>query len=120
MMDQMRSLLASALALYLVAAPPALAQRDTGAVWPTYRHDPQRSGFAPGPYDPASIKQVWESDPLDGQVYAQPIVVGGRVFVATENNSVYALDPSSGQVLWMQHLGDPVPRSMLPCGNIDP
>lgn len=57
---------------------------------------------------------------LDGAVYGQPLAVGGRVIAATENDTVYALDPASGAIDWQAHLGTPVPRSSLPCGNIDP
>jgi outer membrane protein assembly factor BamB len=57
---------------------------------------------------------------LDGQVFAEPLVIDTRVFVATEADSVYALDVQSGRQLWRTHLGDPVPRSRLPCGDIDP
>ncbi|MEO7260576.1 MAG: PQQ-binding-like beta-propeller repeat protein [Jatrophihabitantaceae bacterium] len=38
--------------------------------------------------------------------------------MATENNSVYRLQGNS--VIWRRNLGAPVPRSSLPCGNIDP
>ena len=56
---------------------------------------------------------------VDAPVYAQPLVVGAEVIVATENDSVYALSASSGAVLWTRHLASPVP-SGLPCGNISP
>jgi outer membrane protein assembly factor BamB len=56
---------------------------------------------------------------LDGQVYASPIVVGGTVIVATEQNRVYGLTPT-GQQKWSVQLGSPTDRSDLPCGNIDP
>jgi PQQ-like domain len=52
-------------------------------------------------------------------VYAQPLVVGSEVIVATENDSVYALSASSGAVLWTRHLASPVTAG-LPCGNINP
>jgi hypothetical protein len=47
--------------------------------------------------------------PVDGQVYAQPLYVSGVeiagathnvVYVATEHDSVYAIDSTSGAVLW--------------------
>src|SRR5262249_20304221 len=53
-------------------------------------------------------------------VYAQPLIVGDRVIVATANDTVYALRASDGGVEWHTHLGDPVPASALPCGNVDP
>ena len=52
-------------------------------------------------------------------MYAQPLVVGSEVIVATENNTVYALNESTGAVRWSRHLASPVPAG-LPCGNIDP
>jgi hypothetical protein len=64
-------------------------------------------------------KQAWSAQ-VDGAVYAEPLVLGTRVYVATENDTVYALDAGSGAVVWQKHLGAPVPRSALPCGNIDP
>jgi len=68
------------------------------------------------------------SDVLDAQVDAQPLVVTGQtiagaqhdvVYVATENNSIYALDAASGAQLLKANLGAPVPQSALPggCGN---
>jgi hypothetical protein len=59
--------------------------------------------------------------PVDGQIYAQPLYVpaltiNGKkydvVFVATENNSVYAFDSNAGgPPLWQASLGTPVPKS---------
>ena len=57
---------------------------------------------------------------VDGQIYAQPLylpnltingVQHNVVFVATENDTVYAFDADglSGTALWKQHLGTPVP-----------
>jgi outer membrane protein assembly factor BamB len=63
---------------------------------------------------------VWTSPNLDGQIYGQPLVFGHRVYVATENNTVYALSTATGAVQWKNHLGKPVPASTLPCGNIAP
>jgi len=57
---------------------------------------------------------------LDGAVYGQPLVVGSRIFAATENDTIYALNPDTGAVAWSAHVGQPEPLSDLPCGNIDP
>ncbi|GAC1567314.1 MAG: hypothetical protein NVS3B14_13000 [Ktedonobacteraceae bacterium] len=53
-------------------------------------------------------------------MYAEPLVIGGRVIVATEEDTLYALDSHTGQVQWHTNVGAPVPQSTLPCGDIDP
>jgi hypothetical protein len=42
------------------------------------------------------------------------------VLVATEANTIYALDAATGNVLWSKNYGISVPNAQLPCGNIDP
>jgi outer membrane protein assembly factor BamB len=68
---------------------------------------------------PAAHRE-WTSAGLDGDVYAQPLLVGDAIIVATEDDSVYRLDAGTGDVLWRSHLGTPVSGGALPCGNIDP
>ena len=64
--------------------------------------------------------------PLPGPTYAQPLYVtdgpGGRaaLIVATEQNTVLALDAADGSQIWTTNLGAPVPKYKLACGNIDP
>ncbi len=64
--------------------------------------------------------------PVDGQIYAQPlyeaaVTVQGKphnvVFVATEHNSVYALDAASGTQLWKMNLGASAPTPNNYWGN---
>jgi outer membrane protein assembly factor BamB len=94
------------------------APRVRGA-WPTYHGDPARSGAAAGP-SLDGVHHAWTSADLDGDVYAEPLVVGDRVFAATENDTLYALDAATGAIVWRTHLGTPVQSSSLPCGNIVP
>jgi outer membrane protein assembly factor BamB len=42
------------------------------------------------------------------------------VIVATEANTLYVLDARTGQERWHTHVGTPVSRDDLPCGNISP
>jgi outer membrane protein assembly factor BamB len=110
---------AGAVVTLLLAAtctdPPQADRSD----WTTYHHDNSRSGVAVGLAALGTLSRAWEAR-LDGAVYGQPLVVGDRVFAATENDTVYALDAASGRVLWSTHVGTPMPLSQLPCGNIDP
>jgi polyvinyl alcohol dehydrogenase (cytochrome) len=87
--------------------------------WPTYHHDNARTGMAGDLPPVGTLRRAWQAR-LDGAVYGQPLVVAGRVFAATENDTVYALDAATGAVRWRRHVSTPVPRSRLPCGNIDP
>jgi outer membrane protein assembly factor BamB len=63
---------------------------------------------------------------VSGNVYAQPLYWkasgsgSGMLLLATEENTVYALDGATGAQVWIRTLGRPVPRSMLRCGNINP
>ena len=100
--------------------PSTAAEQSGGASWPTYHRDSARTGAEPNGPTAGSLRRVWESPGLDGDVYAEPLFVGSQVFVATEGNTVYALDATNGQIQWQARLGDPVSRSDLPCGNIDP
>ncbi len=73
------------------------------------------------------------STSLDDQVDTQPLLVPGVtttrgtksgsthdvVYVATESNSIYAIDASSGSILLQTNLGSPVP-SPLGCNNNGP
>jgi outer membrane protein assembly factor BamB len=106
--------------LTLPSAPStsAPAAGDNGD-WTTYHRDNARSGHLAGLADPGRLTSTWSAR-LDGAVYGEPLVVGDRVLVATEADSLYALALRSGQVQWHVKVGQPVPQSDLPCGNIDP
>ena len=88
--------------------------------WTVYHRDPAGSGVAPTVTSIDTASPAWTSHALDGQLYGEPLVEGHRVFVATENDTVYALSSSGGAVLWSTHVGTPVPSSSLPCGDITP
>jgi outer membrane protein assembly factor BamB len=65
------------------------------------------------------------SGTISGNVYAQPLYIeggpnGSMIIAVTESNNVYALDATTGTVIWQRNLGAPVPLSQLFCGNIDP
>jgi len=61
---------------------------------------------------------------ISGNVYAQPLYIeggpnGAMVIAVTESNNVYALNATTGAVIWQRNLG-PAVTSGLPCGNISP
>ena len=99
-------------------ASPSAAAGGQDADWPTYDRTADRSGVSVSSPAPGTVRSSWTAA-VDGAVYAQPLVIGSEVIVATENDTVYALDASTGAVRWSRHLATPVP-SGLPCGNVDP
>jgi outer membrane protein assembly factor BamB len=87
--------------------------------WTTYHVDNARTGYL-SVSNFTAVTNGWTSPALDGNIYAEPLVYRGDVFVATENNSVYALDGKTGSPLWQRNLGPPVQANTLPCGDIGP
>lgn len=104
----------------------------------TYHYDNYRSGWNPNEekLTPAKVASsafgLLYSVTLDDQVDAQPLVVpevnisGGTdpgkhevVYVATENNTIYAINASNGGILLSRNFGSPIP-SPLGCNNNGP
>ena len=98
----------------------------------TYHNDNNRTGWnsnetvlTPETVKSASFKRV-RNVVLDEQVDAQPLVarvkVSGAdgehdiVYVATENNTVYAVNGVNGRIMLQRNLGNPIPESDLPGG----
>jgi hypothetical protein len=94
----------------------------------TYHNDDARDGaftqettLMPSVVNSSQFGKL-QSYPVDGQIYAQPLYIpqlgiGGAthdvVFVATENNTVYAFDADGVQStpLWSKNLGTASPRN---------
>lgn len=78
------------------------------------------TGLSPGP--------TWNDDTLDGAVYGEPLIYQSILYVATEDDSLYAISARSGKVLWRVHVGTPVSLSVIDsaptlgsnCGDINP
>jgi len=68
------------------------------AEWPTYRHDPARSGFNPAPVS-ADVQPSWKTK-LGGRL-SSVVVAEGRLYVAQiDQHTVHCLDAASGRPLW--------------------
>jgi hypothetical protein len=103
------------------AATPAIALNDPTASQNYLRNgwDPNEPGLTPAVVGGSTFGQVFKT-PVNGQVYAQPLVVGSIVIVATENDWVYGLNATTGKVVWSTLLGTPLPMSTSSCNNLNP
>ncbi len=108
----------------LPAAAADVAHADATSSWTVYHGDPLGTGADPSGVTFSPPNSAWTSPVLDGQVYGEPLEATGRVFVATENDTIYTLAADTGAILWSAHVGTPVPSEgggdLLPCGDIQP
>jgi hypothetical protein len=125
-MVPMRSKVARMVALPIVAlifggaggAGNAVSAATT--LWPMYHFDAGRSGNDTGEPSYRNLTSAWNSAPLDGAIFAEPLIDGNSVIVATENNSLYAFNVADGSLQWGPvSLGAPR-TSNFPCGDINP
>ncbi len=133
--------IATALAVVTLMAAPLQAQTYTGML--TWHNDNQRTGqnLSETVLTPTNVNQKQFgklfSYPVDGQIYAQPLFVynvtipsqgvHNVVYVATENDSVYAFDADGltttplWQVSLIQNGGTAVPCAVTgACSGISP
>jgi hypothetical protein len=115
-------LLALVLVLVLATATAALASGITNSAddlrdgW-----YPEQTSLTPQLLSGGTFGQLWSTN-VEGSVYAQPLLADGVVLVATENNKVYALDPTTGAMHWAAplNLGTPWNPSDIGCGDLTP
>ena len=110
--------------LLLFAADPFVAGgASTSAVttnWTVYHGDALGSGDATSLASVTTAARAWTSAALSGNLYTEPLVFDGDVYVASANDMVYALSSLNGRIVWSRHVAEAVPASVLPCGNIAP
>lgn len=80
------------------------------------QHEP---GLSPALVQSSAFGQLFATQ-LDGQIYAQPLVVGDTVIAVTESNTVYGLDRTTGAVEWSKNYGQTWPASAIGCGDLVP
>jgi outer membrane protein assembly factor BamB len=94
------------------------AQSTPGTVdwWPMFHHDLNHSGYSTSTV-PNTNHTIWSyTTGLD--VWSSPAVAGGKVYVGSDDRSVYCLDASSGAKLWSYPAGlsvDSSPVVVPPC-----
>ena len=119
-----RAARAAALAACLAALAAVLAVLPAGASapneWTTYHRDNSRSGVDPDAASPVTPALAWQSPNLGAPIWSEPLIHHQLAYVATVGDEMYALNVSTGQVVWRASAGTAVPSSELPCGDISP
>jgi outer membrane protein assembly factor BamB len=77
---------------------PRTVERPGEDEWPTFRHDPARTGCASTTL-PEKLDLLWER--RIGRRPTAPVCAGGRLYVAArEDHLLWALDAASGEPCW--------------------
>ncbi len=72
--------------------------KTASSEWPTYRHDPERSGHTEVPVPPV-LRKLWVT-PLGGKLTSL-VLAGGKVYLATtEDHTLHALSARDGGEAW--------------------
>lgn len=126
-----------AISVLITACALAASAQVAQVAVTTYHYDNKRTGWNSNettltPTNVSTSLGLLHTVPLDDQVDGQPLIVPGInvtagnfpgthdvVYVATEGNTVYAIDTHSGAVLLNPNFGSPVPRP-LGCNNNGP
>lgn len=101
----------------------------------TFHGDAARTGWnanervlTPASVRSGGFRKLW-SAPVEGAIYAEPLVAGDIavrgtrrtvVVAVTERDLIYAFSADGSRLWGPVALGTPVSRASLPCGNIDP
>jgi polyvinyl alcohol dehydrogenase (cytochrome) len=109
---------------YCADAGPSLDQSLTKPNWNGWGVDPANHRFQPAAMaqlsaaDVPKLKLKWAfAFPGVVRAYAQPSVVGGRVFVGAQDRHVYSLNAATGCIYWAADVDFPV-RTGIVIGQV--
>ncbi len=110
----------AALAAGSLASGPMVAQagESAGVTTAAYGNlrddwDPNEPALSPAAVQSASFGKLF-STKLRGAIYAQPLVYDGDVIVTTEKAYAYAINATSGEIVWKRSFGKPFTRQHHP------
>ena len=113
--------IAAAVALLCCAAPALAAAAPVTAAADSLRTGwyPDEAQLTPQLLEGGGFGRTFDV-PVQGQVYAQPLVSGNTLLAATEDNWIYGIDPQSGAVRWQRNVGTPWNAADLSCTDLTP
>lgn len=113
--------MATLLAACSSSSPSTTTTTTPGATTTTTAAARSTTTTAPASAAPSLASRAWTAE-VQGAVYAQPVVSGKQVFVATEADEVYAPSLTTGHVEWHVRIGAPLTHvaHRAGCGDVDP
>lgn len=96
----------------ITADETTASQNDLRTGW-----DPDEPALTPAAVSGGSFGQVFKTA-VQGQVYAQPLVIGNTLIVATEEDWVYGMNATTGAIEWSTQLG--TPYRITTCADLTP
>ena len=116
----------AALAAGSLASGPMVAQagESAGVTTAAYGNlrddwDPNEPALSPAAVQSASFGKLF-STKLRGAIYAQPLIYDGDVIVTTEKAYAYAINATSGEIVWKRSFGKPFLASTIHCSDLKP
>lgn len=111
--------LALVLALALSGTVAGSAQATTRSSWPQFGYGATHSGFNPEEHildrtNVPGLSLLWQRPLGQSPIEGTPIVSDGRVFVASGESSLSALNSRDGSVLWTADVGLPRTSTSTP------
>ncbi len=93
----MLAALIGTLVISLVNLAPVAAQ--TTGDWPMWRYNPAHTGYNPDTTGPSQLKLVWRYQ-TGGMIRSSPALVGGRLYIGSDDEYLYCLDAADGSLRW--------------------
>ncbi|WP_329246734.1 choice-of-anchor D domain-containing protein [Streptomyces canus] len=103
----------------LVASSAQADQTTQGVDTLRTNWDQNEAGLSPAVVQSSAFGRLFATK-LDGQIYAQPLVLGDQVIAVTESNTLYGLDRTTGAIEWSKNYGPAWPASAIGCGDLVP
>jgi hypothetical protein len=107
--------------LIAVGLAPAAHADNTTMDYTSLRNgwDANEPSLSPGQVSSGHFGQVFNTT-LQGQIYAQPLIAGNTVIVATQDDLVYGTDANTGAIQWQRSVGRPEPATATGCADVTP
>ena len=101
------------------APRPAAAAAVAGS-WTTYHQNNSRTGVDPSSPAFSNVSASWTANlAAYGQIYAEPLIYNGEVYVVTEGDWFVQINEVTGSIDWTIHLATAF-TGTLPCSSTPP